>query len=333
MNSPILELLKEEIEKLQQIALELNNINPLQEPEFFCLKAKELSKKIPFRIQHCLQNFLNSKGNEPGFIIIQTIPFPINTIVKTPNSNIHSIGSSTILARIQAIFLSFLGEIISYEAEGNGNLFQDIIPVKNNGSNQTSYSSDIELEIHTEQAFSKIKPDFLSLACLRGDENALTYLLPLQKIIDNIVEHEYELLLNPLWKIGIDLSFKKENHTFLEGEIRGPLSILNKNSELNSKPTLIFDQDLMNGITEEANILKQKIVDIYYKERISYNLKSGEIILIDNRYTLHGRSKFIPKFDGQDRFLIRCFGILDNNYEKSLYARPNNRRIVNSQYS
>lgn len=276
---------------------------------------------------------MNSKGNESGFIIILTITLPINTIVKTPNSNKHSIGSSTILAKIQAIFLSFLGEIISYEAEGNGNLLQDVIPIQNNGSNQTSYSSDIELEIHTEQAFSKIKPDILSLACLRGDENALTYLLPLQKILDNVFKHDYELLLKPLWKIGIDLTFKKENHKFIEGNIRGPLSILNENSELNSKPTLIFDQDLMNGITEEANILKQKIVDIYYKERISFNLKSGEIILIDNRYTLHGRSKFIPKFDGQDRFLIRCFGIIDNNYEKTLYARPNNRRMVSAIYS
>ena len=87
----------------------------------------------------------------------------------------------------------------------------------------------------------------------------------------------------------------------------------------------------MYGITEEANNLKQKIVDIYYKDRIQYNLQCGEIILIDNRYVLHGRSKFKPKYDGKDRFLIRCFGVID--YEKSKYARPNNKRMVKAIYS
>jgi L-asparagine oxygenase len=327
MNSPIFELTKEEIESMEQLALKFITLNPLNEPELYCEKAKELSRFLPLRIQKRLNDFFTNRGivNEHGFLIIRTIPLNIETTVKTPNTNTFSLGSSTILSRIQSIFISFLGEIISYEAEGNGDLFQDIVPVPNSGLNQTSYSSDIELEIHTEQAFSKIRPDILSLACLRGDINALTYLLPLQKILDNISKQDYELLCKPVWKIGIDVSFKNKNHPFLDGESRGPIPILEPTS------TLVFDQDLMNGITDEANNVKQKIVDIYYKYRISHNLQSGEILLIDNRYTIHGRSKFFPKYDGNDRFLIRCFGVFD--YEKSKYARPNNRRMVSTIYS
>ena len=32
--------------------------------------------------------------------------------------------------------------------------------------------SGVELELHTEQAFSKLRPDVLSLACLRGNPKA-----------------------------------------------------------------------------------------------------------------------------------------------------------------
>ena len=32
-------------------------------------------------------------------------------------------------------------------------------------NNQTSVGSTIELEVHTEQAFSRLKPDLLSLGC------------------------------------------------------------------------------------------------------------------------------------------------------------------------
>jgi L-asparagine oxygenase len=325
--SHVIELSKKEHEEMEKIAFELRKINPIKHSDLFCKKAKKLSEKIPIRIKKILNDFLQ---NETGFLIIRTIPFIPESIPKTPLVNINSIGSNTLIASIQSIFISYLGEMISYEAEGDGKIFQDIVPVSNMGINQTSYNSDVELEIHTEQAFSKIRPDILGLGCLRGDEKAFTYVLPLNKILENITKEEYELLLKPLWKIGIDMSFKKNGYLFLEGDIRGPFPIIN-NSSVNGEKTLVFDQDLMKGITEESNYLLEKIVDIYYKNRIGHNLQSGEIILIDNRHSLHGRSSFTPKYDGNDRFLIRCFAVTD--YESTKYARPNEGRMVSAIFS
>ena len=59
--------------------------------------------------------------------------------------------------------------MVSYEAEGNGRLFQDMVPNKELALSQTSLGSKKELELHTEQAFSEMRPDYLSLACLKGD--------------------------------------------------------------------------------------------------------------------------------------------------------------------
>jgi len=87
----------------------------------------------------------------------------------------------------------------------------------------------------------------------------------------------------------------------------------------------------MFGTNEKSNCLINKIIEIYYEHRNQHNLQNGEIILIDNMRAVHGRSQFYPKYDGNDRFLVRCFAVYDYNY--SSYARKNNCRMVSSIYS
>jgi L-asparagine oxygenase len=143
-----------------------------------------------------------------------------------------------------------------------------------------------------------------------------------------LTPQECAILREPLWKIGIDLSFKLHGLQFADGDVRGPIPILSGPFE---DQVLVFDQDLMIGITPEANVLLKKIVEIYYKNKIAHNLKPGEIIFIDNNRAVHGRSPFYPKYDGWDRFLVRCFATFD--LEKSLYARDENSRTIKAIYS
>ena len=313
-----------EIEILKDIAARFS-YNPTKEPDLFCQEAKELSSLLPKKIKQRLLDFAKN-GNKNGFLLLKNIH--LNESVDTPKTNKLYVGEQTLLAKIQCVMLSFIGHIIAYEAEGEGHLVQDIVPVKNMENNQTSVGSTIELEVHTEQAFSRLKPDVLSLGCLKGDLNAFTYILPVGRIIDNVDREEIEMFFQPLWKTKVDLSFKLNGHEFIDGDVRGPLSILNGSF---FDPTLVFDQDLMFGTTELAKDMITKIVDIYYNHRIKYNLQPGEIILIDNNRAIHGRSSFFPKYDGNDRFLVRSFGTFD--YEKSAYARPTGERFISAIYS
>jgi len=303
---------------------------PYNESELFCKQVKNISNELPIKIQIELLNFVEN-GNDKEFLLIKGLENVYKQLQDTPCNNTYKIGGNTNLAKLQAIMISFVSDIIAYEAECYGNIFQDIVPNRFLEKDQTSLGSNTELEIHTEQAFSKLRPDLLSLACLRGDPDAITYILPVKSIIDNLSDSDLELLKQPLWKTGVDLSFKLNNHEFIEGDIRGPIPILDQVYRSNGRFNLVFDQDLMFGITEESNRLIGKIVDIYYKHRISHNLKPGEIIIIDNRHAVHGRSPFFPKYDGKDRFLVRCFSVFD--YNSSLYARPNNDRVVSAIYS
>ena len=325
----MIELNTNEIEILLTL---VNNITacPYNESELFCKQVKNLSRELPIKIQIELLNFVEN-GNEKEFLLIKGLEKIDQEIQDTPCNNTYKIGGTTNLAKIQAIFISFISDIIAYEAECYGNIFQDIIPNRILEKDQTSLGSNTELEIHTEQAFSKLRPDLLSLACLRGDPDAITYILPVQTIIDNLSDSDLELLKQPLWKTGVDLSFKLNGHEFIEGDIRGPIPILDQVYRSDGRYNLVFDQDLMFGISDESNLLIKKIVDIYYQHRISHNLKPGEIIIIDNRHAVHGRSPFFPKYDGKDRFLVRCFSVFD--YNSSLYARPFDSRVVSAIFS
>lgn len=324
-NNSIIEITQDEKIQIITLANKLS-VCPSTEPELFCSQSKELSKQLPQRIIDILLSFAKN-GSETGFLLIKNLEISEN-IPNTPSSNGHKVGEQTILARIQSLFINVICEMIAYEAEGYGRLFQDVVPVEAVSKNQTSIGSSVELEIHTEQAFSKLRPDILSLACLRGDLDAYTHILPVQFILNNLHDDEKKLLREPLWKTGVDLSFKLDGHEFIEGDMRGPLSIISGQEE---DPSLVFDQDLMRGITQESDKMVKKITDIYYKYRLRHNLKPGEIILVDNNRAVHGRSPFFPKYDGYDRFLIRCFGTFD--YSKSEYARPNNSRTVGAIYS
>lgn len=336
MQPYIIELTNEENNILVDLAFQIT-VSPSTTPELFCQQSKECSKNVPQRIKTALNDFVK-KGTETGFLLIKNIsfdniapelPYPTSmTLPKTPDNNNSKIGESTLLAYIQSILLNVIAEMISYEAEGHGRLFQDVVPVKKMENEQTSVGSNTELEIHTEQAFSKLRPDILSLACIRGDPLAQTYVLPVKYILENMNDNERETLRLPLWKTGVDLLFKLNGNEFIQGDIRGPFPIISGDDV---DPKLLFDQDLMFGVNESADNLIKKIIEIYYKHRIQHNLQSGEIILIDNMRAVHGRSPFYPKYDGDDRFLIRCFAVYDFQY--SSYARDGDSRIVSAIYS
>jgi len=299
--------------------------NPSENPEEFCRQLKRASNRIPMDIARTLLEF-SHHGSETGFLLLDG--FSYDDVANTPDDNNQKIGENTILAKIQGILMSTIGELVAYEAEGYGRIFQDIIPMKSMEQRQMSLSSGTELEIHTEQAFSKLRPDILSLACIRGDPDAFTYILPVKTIIKNLSHQEIELLRKPLWTTSVDLSFKLYGQEFIDGDVRGPMPII---SGPEDDPNLVFDQDLMTGITEEAHNMINRIVSIYYTHRIRHVLIPGQIIFIDNNRAVHGRSPFSPKYDGTDRFLVRCFATFD--YKKSEYARNSGSRMIHAIYS
>lgn len=134
---------------------------------------------------------------------------------------------------------------------------------------------------------------------------------------------DLEILRKPLWKTGIDLSFQLSGHSLPKGSVRGPIPIVTGPDE---DPFLRFDQDLMFGLDERAQQIIPRIVQIYQEHRYRHCLHPGEIVVVDNRRAVHGRSSFFPRFDGYDRFLVRSFGVIDKEKRQDIVGRP--RRMI-----
>ena len=60
-------------------------------------------------------------------------------------------------------------------------------------------------------------------------------------------------------------------------------------------------------------------------------LQSGDILIINNHRSVHGRSSFTPNYDGYDRFIIRSFIMSNKNKIKDKTGK--NERMVLKQFS
>ncbi len=337
-----------ECDQLLALAQELT-VSPSESPELYCRQARRAARRAPDRLVELLTDFA-TKGTDSGTMLLEGLPadalwetsggHPLEHSSfggeaaraqeppLTPPDNRRHLGETTLLARAQAIVNHICGDMLAYEAEGYGRLYQDMVPNQALAQSQTSLGSRVELELHTEQAFSLLRPDVLSLACLRGHPDAHTYVLPAHALVAHMNVFERKLLRQPLWMTGVDGSFRQDGHEFIEGDERGPLAIIGGAED---DPTIIFDQDLMRGLTDEAHALIGRVVEIYRAERRRVILEPGQILLVDNVRSVHGRSPFTPSFDGRDRFIIRSFAVRD--LVRTRYARPGNARAIAAEYS
>jgi L-asparagine oxygenase len=191
---------------------------------------------------------------------------------------------------------------------------------------QSSQGSKVELEAHTEQSFSPMRPDYVVLGCLRGDPVAETYVLSARELARNFTPDELEYLSRPLWTTLIDDSFHA--HVPDPGQIRGPFAILSGSAE---DPELRIDQELTHGMTREAQRLLVRVIDIYRSHHRGVALRAGDVGFVDNTRAMHGRSAFTPRFDGTDRFVIRGFVVRD--LRRTSAARDPGRRRIRAALS
>ena len=317
----ILEIREDEKEILTILGKSLKHNSPTNNTEEFISVANKLSLRLPSRIKRELEEF-KKNGDKYGALLIRNLPN--EPFVITPKDNKEHIGETTILANVQALFNEYMGHMVSYEAEGDGYLFQDMVPNKELSKTQTSLGSNVELELHTEQAFSDYRPDYLSLACIKGDKHAYTFFLHVNQILEQMSDDEIHYLEKKKWKIGVDMSFALNGCDFAA---RGPLSILKYNGQ---HYDLVFDQDLLMGMSITSSKMISEIVDIYYKCRNGYVLRPGEILMLDNNKVVHGRSPFQPKFDGNNRFIVRSF--IMNDLEK-IAGKTHGERNVKCRWS
>jgi len=191
-----------------------------------------------------------------------------------------------------------LGYPISYAQEQAGALVQNIIPVHKTEYEQISTSSRVQLALHTEDAFHPYKPDYVMLLCLRGDPTAVTTYANVEDIVSQLSNEMLQYLQDLAYITGVDKSFTEPGKEYKQTT----LPILRK---IGNEYNMTYDEDLMKPNNVLAGMALDKFSKAVSECTKEIVLETGDLLVIDNNKTVHGRKPFQPKYDGTDRWVQR----------------------------
>lgn len=207
-----------------------------------------------------------------------------------------------------------LGEPVGYASEKSGVLVQHVFPVEAEASAPSNESSSFELDLHTELVFSRrhpdrpmdaLCPDFIVLACLRGDPDARTVVVSNRAVVASLGRSDADLLRAPLFQLQAPYSFTRDGDRSRPWV--GPVPLLTGPA---SDPCLAVDlacgTRAVSANGERAlGALRRAVAPA--ARRVEIELETGDVLVLDNRRCLHGRSSFRARFDDSDRWLLRSY--------------------------
>jgi L-asparagine oxygenase len=239
-------------------------------------------------------------------LLIRNLPLD-GSLPPTPASGCLASWSAAPRSTLaQLAVMSVLGSVIAYADEKRGRLVQDICPAAGEEHRQENTGS-VLLELHTEDGFHPFKPEIISLICLRSDHErtAATVTASVRSVLSALPEPTLRVLREPIYRIRFSTSF-----VGADGPARysRPLSVL---SGPDDDPDLCVDFHAMEPTRSDGAQAFEALRQAMTAALIGLILEPGDLIVVDNRVAVHGRTGFVPRYDGQDRWLRRCFAVTD----------------------
>ncbi|CAB4185437.1 viomycin_VioC, arginine beta-hydroxylase, Fe(II)/alpha-ketoglutarate-dependent [uncultured Caudovirales phage] len=194
---------------------------------------------------------------------------------------------------------NFLGHPVGYLQEQQGNLVQNILPNPKTEYSQISTSSKVNLDLHTESCFHPYLPDYVLLLCLRGDPAAATTYADLDDILPDLSDKSIEILKQPWFRTSVDESFRTN------GEPDQPRDLPVLYELPDGTHRMKYDKAVMVGLWKDAVSALEELNEVIEKHTSTVFLQTGDLLVIDNATTVHGRRPFQARYDGTDRWLQR----------------------------
>lgn len=245
-------------------------------------------------------------GSRDGIMLLRGLPID-NPLPPTPRGG-SFMGSWRELSRstmTQLMVMSVLGDVISYADEKDGRLIQDICPVPGAEHQQENTGSTL-LELHTEDGFHPNKPAFLSLLALRSDHasEAMTVACGIRAVLAQLEPEVVGVLREPWYRIRLASSFAGADVTTYSR----PKPVL---SGCLTDPDLCVDFHATEPMNEMARDALEELRQHMFGSLVGVALEPGDMLIVDNRKAVHGRTAFSPRYDSRDRWLRRCFAVAD----------------------
>ncbi|SMN11979.1 putative oxygenase [uncultured Candidatus Thioglobus sp.] len=201
---------------------------------------------------------------------------------------------------------------ISYIGENFGKAIRHVVP-KINRDKQIGSHGSLEFNFHVDNPDlslisenSKRSPclEFLALYCLRGDPKTTTELVNLKDVIQFMSDDEVKIALSNQFDIKRPDSFEGDNSCVKSV----PLFI-----KFKGKYYSRYDFHNIQSTNKASQKILNKISEIftYRLKPIKIVFEAGDFLIFKNQETMHKRSQFKPNYNGNERWLMRLFGMGD----------------------
>jgi hypothetical protein len=303
----VLKINEDEIKQILAI-IELCSLNySIADFDEFYFSCWKLFPSLPQTLLAKL--FELKKGNRTHHLLIKGLPLPSN-IHATPSSKGTEHDESTLFARkLLSILASGLGYIYNFEGKKHFDYIDDVFPLFKDRNKQLG-SNKCFLEWHVEDGFHDAKADFVALLCLREDPRAETYIFEAKDIdLDKSLEEE---LQRKQFLIKKDTTFSSASEDVEESQV---CSVLNGSLD----KEIVFDPPFTTCLTESAQKAFTELQKSINRNKKTVVLEKGDLLIFDNRRVAHARSNYQPKYDGNDRWLLRCL-LLESTWKAREYT-------------
>ncbi|MEU6589473.1 TauD/TfdA family dioxygenase [Streptomyces sp. NPDC046881] len=279
------------------------------------LHAVEIAASVlPPAVRKALIAF-RDEGNPSGSLLLSGLP--VGTLPPTPDvvEKEPAWTEVPVATLSQLMVMSVLGRSFSYSDEKSGHLVQDVCP-KRGAEERQENSGSVLLELHTEDGFHPNPPHFLSLICLREDHDrvAATVTSGILDILPHLDPDTVAALRRPEFRTRFSTSFVPDESVEV---LTDPMPVLTGPAE---SPELRVDFHGTIAQTPRARAALDQLERAMLGTLKGLVLRPGDLIVVDNRHAVHGRSGFAPRYDGDDRWLRRSFALAD--------LRPVNDRLT-----
>lgn len=324
-NDQTVQLSASEQDLLLGLAHDVSRYQVVDNTEEHVTRAQTLVAYVPEHIRRAALRFRRYGDDTGGWLLTG---LPTGAVPRTPSHADLAVGTTVPAAGIFAILAALLGDQFGFRPELSGNLIQDILPVRGFEDSQQSLSSTTDLYPHVEHAFTDNRADYVGLFCLRPDHDGIagTTLSPIEAIMARLDDATVEVLRQPRYETTVDASFLRGTGR-TSPVLVGPVRVLSGGV---NRPRVRCDFAETTGLDPIAvEALERLRVAAVSTARTVY-LHRGDMLWVDNHFALHGRTAFRPRWDGQDRWLLRTF--VTRDLSRSATDRPDDGRIVDVGY-
>lgn len=263
----------------------LARYDPLAEPDDFWRAAQSAAVRLPVAVEDAIRS---------GAILIRGLPTD-QDLPPTPLDSRRPPGRRAFLSEfwLSAVGIR-LGTPFAYTDQQAGALHQNVAPVSHARFEESDVGAESSLSLHTENPFHVLPPTFVLLYCLRSDaENrAGTMLARVAEIVGRLDGDVRAHLRSPIF--------------FERGSSRelGCVPVLSGSA---LDPLARYDAAWIAADTEQGTGALQSMVRELPQCTSEVYLRPGDLLALDNRRWLHGRTPFEASYDGRDRWLQRLY--------------------------